>query len=170
MGQVLEVLVISGSMGSGKTTVMTEASDLLSAAEIPHAALDLDGLAVGHFPGDSGGLIEDNLRCLWRNYASAGVGRLLGAEALDSSEKLLQIERSMPGAVIIGCRLTASLETMRDRVRRREPGMLQADLLARVSELEARLDAVGMERFRVDNDGRPLTVVAREVLRLAGWL
>ena len=46
----LKVLVISGSMGSGKTTVLGEASDLLAAAEILHAAIDLDTLALGHLP------------------------------------------------------------------------------------------------------------------------
>ena len=46
----LKVLVISGSMGSGKTTVLGEASDLLGAAEIIHAAIDLDSLALGHLP------------------------------------------------------------------------------------------------------------------------
>ena len=43
---VVPVLVISGSMGSGKTTVLSEASGLLAEASIPHAALDLDCLTV----------------------------------------------------------------------------------------------------------------------------
>ena len=51
MGHEIKVLVISGSMGSGKTTVLAEASDLLAAADIPHAAIDLDALALAHLPG-----------------------------------------------------------------------------------------------------------------------
>ena len=36
------LLIISGSMGAGKTNVLSEASDLLSLAGIAHAAIDLD--------------------------------------------------------------------------------------------------------------------------------
>src|SRR5690349_23304571 len=46
------VLVISGSMGAGKTTVLGEASDLLAASGIEHAAIDLDTLSIGLFAGD----------------------------------------------------------------------------------------------------------------------
>src|SRR5262249_32085062 len=42
------LLVITGSMGAGKTTVMAEAGDLLSARGVVHAAIDLDGLAIAH--------------------------------------------------------------------------------------------------------------------------
>lgn len=164
------VLVISGSMGSGKTTVLAEMSDLLTAADVQHAALDLDALAIGHFPAGASTLPEQNLAALWRNCAAAGIVRLLLAEALDAAEKRSRIVHAIPEAAIVACRLTASLETMQQRVRLREPGMLQAALIARVAELDATLDAARLEDFTVDNDGRPVTAVAREVLRLAGWL
>ena len=35
-------------MGSGKTAVMSEASDILAARGIPHAAIDLDMLGMAH--------------------------------------------------------------------------------------------------------------------------
>src|SRR5688500_7102899 len=37
----VRVLVITGSMGAGKTTVMGEVSDLLAARGVRHAALDI---------------------------------------------------------------------------------------------------------------------------------
>lgn len=46
----VNVLVISGSMGSGKTTVSAEVSDLLTLAGILHGAVDLDCLGLGHLP------------------------------------------------------------------------------------------------------------------------
>jgi hypothetical protein len=48
--------------------------------------------------------------------------------------------------------------------------MLQEQFVARVQPLEAALDAAGLEDFSVDNDGRSVTDVAREVLRLAKWM
>ena len=171
MTRSVVVLVISGSMGAGKTTVLSEASDLLTAAGIIHAAVDVDVLGVGHLPATAPtDLVLRNLAAVWTNYAAAGVTRLLLAEALDSQAKREQIARAVPGARIVVCRLRAALETMQKRVRVREPGMLQEQFVARVAALETALDAAKLEDFSVDNDERPVTAVAREVLVRAGWL
>jgi hypothetical protein len=37
-------------MGSGKTTVLAEASDILALGHIMHAAIDLDALGLAHLP------------------------------------------------------------------------------------------------------------------------
>ena len=157
----ISVLVISGSMGAGKTTVLGEASDLLAAAGIAHAAIDVDGLSLGHFSED---LTARNLAAVWRNFAAAGITRLLLAEADVNRERIRQ---AVPGAEIIVCRLRASVETMQQRVRVREPGMRRDEFVQRVAELEQR---IGGEDFSVGNDGRDVTEVAREVLTGAGWL
>ena len=68
------------------------------------------------------------------------------------------------------CRLTASVETMQRRVRLREPGMLQEQFARRSAELEAILTDAAVEDFTVNNDGRPVTEVAQEVLLRAGWI
>jgi hypothetical protein len=155
------VLVLSGSMGAGKTTVLGEASDLLLAAGVPHAAIDLDALSIGHFPGD---LSMRNLAAVWSNYAAVGMTRLLLADADPDRARIAQ---AVPGARIVVCRLRASIETMQQRVRAREPGMRQQEFVERVAELERAIDG---EDFSAGNDGRDITAVAREVLTRAGWL
>jgi gluconate kinase len=168
---MVHVIVISGSMGSGKTTVLAEASDVLTASGVVHAAIDLDVLGLGHLPAaPSHDLMIRNLAAVWNNYAAAGVTRLLLSEALDTSAKRERIREAVPGAQIVVCRLRARLETMQQRIRQREPGMLQEQFVARAGELEAALDAACVEDFSVENDGRSVTAVAREVLLRAGWL
>ncbi len=165
------MLVLSGSMGSGKTTVMAEASDLLIEEGIPHAALDTDGLGVVHLANAAtGDLAFRNLAAVWANYAAAGVRRLLLAEALESAARRERLREAVPGAEIVVCRLRAPLQTMQQRVRLREPGMLQETFAARVAALEKVLDSVQVEDFLVDNGDRNVTEVAREVLVRAGWL
>jgi ABC-type uncharacterized transport system YnjBCD ATPase subunit len=167
----VHVIVISGSMGSGKTTVLAEASDVLAASGVVHAAIDMDLLSLGHLPAAaSHDLMIRNLAAVWNNYAAAGVTRLLLSEALDTAAKRERIREAVPGAEIAVCRLRAKLETMQQRVRLREPGMLQEQFVARVAELDASLDAGCVEDFSVENDGRSVTAVAREVLLRAGWL
>jgi predicted kinase len=170
-GMDVKVIVISGSMGSGKTTVMMEASDLLAAANVIHAAIDLDGLGIGHVPeGAWPDLAYRNLASVWENYAAAGATRLLLAEAVESHSELDRIRKVIPNCEVVVCRLRANLETMQRRVLAREPGMLQNTFVARVAELEALLDAAHVEDFSLGNDDRSITDVAREVLIRAGWL
>jgi hypothetical protein len=158
-------------MGAGKTTVMDEASDLLRAADVPHAAIDLDALAIFHGAAEAReGLALRNLAAVWANYAALGISRLLIAEALVSAGQREQLRLALSASELVICRLRASLTTMRGRVRMREPGMLQEQFVARVDELEREIDAAGTADFVVDNDGRPVTDVAREVLARARWI
>lgn len=157
-------------MGSGKTTVMAEASDILAANRIAHAAIDLDALAIVHASAVPDDLLYRNLAALWGNYAATGVHMLLLAYAVENRAALNGVQETVPGAEVIVCRLRAPLETMQQRVRLREPGFLQQQFVARVAELETLLDRAGVEDFAIDNAGRSVTEVAREMLTRAGWL
>jgi hypothetical protein len=158
-------------MGSGKTTVMAEASDLLAAAGVNHAAIDLDGLGIGHIPeGAWPDLAYQNLASVWENFARAGATRLLIAEAVQTAEELDRIQAAIPDADIVVCRVRASAETMQRRVQAREPGMLKEVFVARVLELESILDEAQVEDFSLSNDEASITSVARELLVRAGWL
>ena len=167
------VLLVSGSMGSGKTTVLFEASDLLVEARVAHAAVDLDCLSVmyprqGRF-GEP--LMFANLAAIWPIYAAAGAQRLLVAYVVEDRSELHQYHEAVPGAEVVVCRLTASIETMQERLRIREPGTIQPQAIARSAELADILDRVKAEDFTVSNNGeRPIAEVAHEVLSRAGWL
>ena len=163
-----DVLIISGSLGSGKTTAMSEASDLLCAAGVDHAAIDLDTLTLGHLL-HAASLTRRNLAALWHNYAAFGIRRVLLAGAIETVARLEEVRSSIPDAHIVICRLRASIHTMEGRVRSREPGMLQAELIERVSLLEAELDASALHDFVIENEQRRITDVAREMLAMAGW-
>ena len=167
----VQVIVISGSMGSGKTTVLGEASDILSARGVVHAAIDLDAVASARLPDAiSTDLVYRNLASVWTNFAGEGVTTLLLAEAVENQDALERLRRAIPGAELVVCRLTAALETMQERLQTREPGMLQKQFLARARELEAVLDGAHLEDFTIANQDRSVTEVARELLRRAGWM
>lgn len=170
MSDRVDVLVLTGSMGAGKTTVMGEVSDLLTARGIAHAAIDLDVLGMGYQQDVAFDVLTmQNLKAVWTNYARVGLRRLLIAAALEDTAERDGVREAIPGAVVVVCRLCARLETMMSRVRVREPGLLSDRFVARVVELEARLDSALVEDFRVDNDDRVVTDVAHEVSRLAKW-
>ena len=173
MADTVPLLIISGSMGAGKTTVLGEAIDMLTESGIAHAAFDLDWLTFMHPRREpfGQGLMLKNLAAIWPIYAAAGADRLIVAQFVDSREGLEGYREAIPGAQITVCRLTASVDTMQRRLEPREPGMFREEALARSEELASILEASNAEDFRVDNDeGRNITEVARKVLSRAGWL
>jgi phosphosulfolactate synthase (CoM biosynthesis protein A) len=166
------LLIITGTMGAGKTRVMGEASDMLAVQGIAHAAIDLDGLGLAHLPSAAGSdrVMYRNLRSVCENYASLGVRRLLVARAIEDRAELELCSDAVSASTVVVCRLTASIETMEQRVRLRESGISQRDYVARVAELNTILDRAQLENFTVTNENRPLTDVARELLVKAGWI
>ena len=171
MGVDTKVLILTGSMGAGKTTVLGEASDLLTARGVVHAVVDLDALsAAGLSDTACTQLTYENLSTVWSNFARAGVTRLLLAEAIETAEELSRIRAAIPDSNVVVCRLTAPVGRMQRRLRSREPGMLQQTFLARVRELDEVLTQARLEDFCVSNDDRLVTDVAVEVLQRAGWV
>jgi adenylylsulfate kinase len=165
------LLLITGSMGTGKTTILGEASDLLVARDIVHAAIDLDALGLAHIPQPSThDLVSANLAAMCSNYAAAGVGRLMVAGAIESRAELEGIRQSTLARRMVVCRLRARLPVMEARVAGRERGINAHRYLARVRELEAILDGASLEDVSVETGEVPITQVAEKVLRLAGWL
>jgi hypothetical protein len=159
-------------MGSGKSAVLAEASDILVLRAISHASIDLDALATAHIfpkPKDDD-VICRNLECVWKNCADLGLTRVLLARAIESRKELECCRSALSGMTAVICRLTASLETMQERVRNREQGMLQQGFVQRVAELNQILDQAQLEDFSLVNENRSTTEVAQEMLMRAGWL
>ena len=152
MSGKVPLLVISGSMGAGKSTVLSEASDLLAGPGKAHAAIDLDWLAVMHpQQGEYGSrLMFANLAAVWPIYAAAGAERLLVAPVVENRSELRFYQQAIPSAEPVLCYLTASIETMQERLRIREPGMFQEEAVARAAELAIELADGGAEDFTID--------------------
>jgi hypothetical protein len=166
------LLIITGTMGAGKTAVLGEASDILTQRQIVHAAVDLDALGLAYLPpGVSGDqVMYANLRSFYANFAEAGVQHFLVARAIEDEFQLKLCRDIFPAANTIVCRLIASIDTMARRVQAREPGISQQQYVARVATLHAILDRAGLEDFAVTNESRRLPDVALEMLIKAGWI
>jgi hypothetical protein len=166
------LLIITGSMGSGKTAVLFEASDVLASRNIPHAAIDLDALGTAYLSSgvENKELIYRNLRCVWENYAQVSLKRLLVARAIESLAELECCREAVRAENVVVCRLTASIKTMEGRVQSRERGALQNSFVARVAELNAMLDCARLEDFALSNESRTVTDTAVEMLTRSGWL
>ena len=159
-------------MGAGKTAVLSEASDILGLHQIVHAAIDLDALGLAHLPsvGCNDDVMYDNLRSVCENYAALRVQRFLVARAIEDRAELERCREVVSAPITVVCRLTASIETMNQRVKMRESGVSQREYVARVAKLNGILDHARLEDFTVTNQDRSLTDVALEMLIKAGWI
>lgn len=166
------MLIITGSMGAGKTSVLAEASDILSMRHMVHAAIDLDALGLAWLPSAAGthGAMYSNLQSVCGNYAALGVTRLLLASAVENRAELELCRSAVSATNTTVCRLTAGIAAMQQRVKTRESGVLQREFVARVAILDAILDRARLEDFALINEDRSVSEVAQEMLAKAGWI
>ncbi|MCJ7827235.1 MAG: GNAT family N-acetyltransferase [Demequinaceae bacterium] len=172
------VLVISGTIGAGKTTVAWTVSDLLSGRGVRHAMIDGDRFAQAE-PAPASDpynqkLMFASLRAVAPLYRDRGYGCIVLPRVVEEEADRRRYEEAFGGpggAAQVGIvRLTASEGTRRERLRRREPEGRWLDwALDRTVELEAVLADVGAEDGVVENDGPDRLEVAAEVLEAVGW-
>ena len=171
-GLTESLLIITGTMGAGKTSVLGEASDILALRGIAHAAIDVDALGLAHLPlGASNDVVMfENLQSVCGNYAAIGVKRYLLARAIESRAQLERCREVVPTANTLVCRLTASITTMEERVKVRETGAMRQEYVSRVAKLHLILERAQLEDFTVANENRALHNVALEMLIKARWI
>jgi GNAT superfamily N-acetyltransferase len=173
------VLVISGTIGAGKTTTAWATSDALVDRGARHAMIDADALAQGE-PAPEGDpfnqeLMFASLRSIAPHYRENGWGIVVIARVVEDPADRDRYASSFAGpggpADVTIIRVTASEETRRRRVVDREPeGQWREWGLARTVELEAILEAAALEDAVIDNDGRDRASVADDVLMASGWI
>ncbi|MDP9380008.1 MAG: AAA family ATPase [Chloroflexota bacterium] len=173
MTPTVPVMLITGPVGVGKTTVASEVSELLDAAGVAHGLVDVDALrwCYPRHPGDRFriGLAMKNLAAVWGNFREYGAERLVLADVVESREELQRYREAIPGAEILVVRLRASPETLAARLRVRELGMALDRHLRRASELADLMECNRVEDILVDTDGKGAPECARVILSFSEW-
>jgi hypothetical protein len=166
-------LLITGTIGTGKTAVAAEIGLLLDDLSLPTAVVDLDWLGWVHLGRAFHGLdqlIAVNLAAIWPNLRDAGARRLVLVRAVHDRESVAVLQRALPEADLTVVRLVASPDTIRGRLRARDAGAVLEEHLAETLTMDEAMDGAAVEDFQVENDGRALREVGIEVLRRACWL
>jgi adenylylsulfate kinase len=166
------VIVVTGTVGVGKSAVTTAMHHVLAKREIAHACVDIDWLRTswperGLWNSD---VAIANLASVWTNFVAAGAERLIIVDVVEWRSYVGRYEGAVPGASIQVCRLTAPQALREKRITARDVGESRSWHLARTVELDAILDAANVADFVVENGDRPIDEVATEVLVAAGWM
>jgi adenylylsulfate kinase-like enzyme len=169
----VNVLFLTGQPGAGKTAVAKELSELLRQIREPHAVIDLDELCRGVLAVKTSdfnrSLALANLTAVWGNFFAAGVRRLILARIVESLDDIDQFGRAIPNAQLTVCLLHAQQATVQQRITDREAGTARNFLLTVTPRIAERIAQLELPGIQVNNDQRPLTQVAREILERAGW-
>ncbi|MGW1597325.1 hypothetical protein [Streptomyces sp. NPDC002343] len=172
----IEVLLIGGRSGVGKTTVAMETSVLLREAGVPHCVIEGDLLDHVHpAPPDDPSrtrITRRNLAALWANYAELGTRRLIYTNTVGILEPDL-IRQALSAAApprLVNVLLTATDATARRRLGGRERGSELDIHLRRSAAAARRLEAEAPPgTVRVPTDRRTVRAVAEDVLTATGW-
>ncbi|ESX81893.1 MULTISPECIES: AAA family ATPase [unclassified Mesorhizobium] len=178
----MQILLITGPAGVGKTTLCWEMSAQLSAAQIAHAVIETDEID-RVFPRPSAEDLERiqpgtvdvssiNLAAIWSTYRVLGHSRLIMSGVMMH----LQFDRrwilaAIPDARITVVRLSATEPTILARLAQREIGS-GAEEQAQRSFRQARRMAgeAAEDLFVVPTDGKMPKELAEIILREVGWL
>ncbi len=165
---VIPTVVITGPVGIGKTAVSAAMSDILIAANEPHALVDMDHLRMSYPrpPHDRFhmALGRRNLAALWANYRAAGAECLIIADIVESQDDVDGYRAAVPGAEVTVVRLQASQDTLWRRLAQRETGESLRWHQQRALELAALMEKEAIGDLLVETDEKTALEIADEIL------
>ena len=167
----MRVLVVTGTLGAGKTFLAAAVRDVLAARGERVAVIDLDWLCSGSRRWLR---TRTTMRCasfaVWPNYAAEGVQFLVLARVVGERSDRGLTRPPYPAPTSGSSAWTRRRRPCRDRLVAREPeGRWRDGHVSRTEALAIQLAALSVEEFVVDNDGRAGPDVAREIVTKLGW-
>jgi hypothetical protein len=170
----LPVIVVTGPVGVGKTTVGMSISERLGERSVAHALVDLDWLRWRHpapeYDPFHVALGMKNLAAVCANYRAEGIERLILVDVVETREQKEDYEAALPGSRVLIARLAAPLDTILGRLAGRETGDSLEWYRRRAPELMGIMERNRVEDLLVDTDGKTPAETADELLQEIGWI
>ena len=166
------ILLITGTLGTGKTTVATEVGELLTDLTLPNAVIDLDWLGWVNAGDDFlayDQLIAQNIISIWPNYRAVGVRYLILARALLGRELIDILSKTFPNTPITIVRLTASKDTLKKRLSQRDSGETLREHLEEMDEMTRVMNDLHLESAVVNTDLLSVEEAAQQIINITNW-
>ncbi len=164
----LTAIVITGPVGSGKTTTARRLSDLLRERDLSHALVDVDEVrafhpvaADDHF---NHRIAMKNIAAMSQTFAEAGARWLIFADVIEHDGHRQAYARAIPNARIVVVRLNVDFPALEKRLRQRETPERVEWYLKRAPELQDLMERNGVGDIVIDIDNHTPHDVAEEIL------
>ena len=171
----IPVVVVTGTIGAGKSTVAAAMSEILHEQGTRHGLIEVDWLGEVYPAPDpsnpySTDLAMKVLSSVWPHYLGAGITRAIVTMTLENREELRDLLAAMESPPATVVRLLASQTTREERIKAREFGNLRDLFLEKTADIEYQMDCFGIGDFSVENESRLPHASATEILQRLGWI
>lgn len=168
VSEPIPVVVVTGPVGSGKSTTAAALSGLLEEQAVPHAMVDMDHLRwVYPMPPDDRFGVRlgyRNLAAIWPHLLDAGIRCAVLADVVESRGQVRDYEAAMPGAAVTVVRLHVAPGEIARRLHGRETPETIDWYLHRAPELQGIMEREGVGDVVIDVGPRDPLAIAREII------
>jgi broad-specificity NMP kinase len=165
----IELLILHGPPGAGKTSIAQTMSEILRQQNIVHAVIDLDYLAKIH-PRKYIGIMYRNLASIWPNYLEISDVKVIIPTYLQKGE-LEVVMNAAPAKQTQVCEMLAPKDVLEERIKAREKSEFQIEL--HLNYLH-QYDGSGPEKnqvsFQISNHNKTKEQTSIEILQQAKWI
>jgi hypothetical protein len=169
---MIDVVVIAGPSGVGKSATAFEMSNQLRVAGVPHAVIDTDALDhVYPPPENQWQLTERNLAAVWETFFEGGARRLVVSGVhLNRRGEQEWVRRATRGDRFTLVQLAASDAALAARLRQREIGSGRDRHLERMlRHLKAQPKDLSPDTRLFETERRSLEETAARIIEVVGW-
>jgi deoxyadenosine/deoxycytidine kinase len=183
-----EILWLCGPTAVGKSTIGWAVAERSRRAGHMTGFVDLQQIGLLHpMSGTAPGnhrLKAANLAAAWANFHAYGARRLVVVGSVEQPDQVRLYTEALPAAKIVLCRLHASPESLRERIRQRGQGggppiagdalrgqpeaVLDAAHVIAVAQADA-LERANIGDARLDTDRRSVAILTRMIANGTGW-
>lgn len=166
------VVVVTGPVGAGKSTVAAALCEVLAARDVRTAYVDMDYLRWLH-PAHahdrfSSRLGFRNLAAIWPNLLAAGASCVVLADVVEDMAQRAMYEELMPGSVVSIVRLNVPLGLIHQRLASRESGDDLEWHRQRAPELQGIMEAAAIGDLVIEVGPRDPADVATDIANRLG--
>lgn len=164
----IDLLILTGAPGAGKSTVANALSGHLRELEVTHAVIELDDLAK-IYPLTLQSFMYRNLAAIWPNYEALDEIKVIIPTYLQTGEFAI-VREAAPASSLRVCELTVSRQELKRRIIDRERDEPRRQ---RLLEYIANYSRNSIEEefvdFKVATSNFNAQQVAAEIVRILNW-